>query len=273
LTIWLVKVIVPVQLGPCARGAEEAITALAVHPYPEIAGGHTAAKGDGDMRFAKLVGLGGALVLVVMAFAGTGLASAESACLEDPEGGALGECPEGKEWTGPIFGLATGVVFTINDKPIPCKKSEFLADYLKNEGEEIGVLYLILYFTFEECNKCTVEMENEPFYFLVLLDLAQHGILTEDEEGVPAILFKNCDINGVELNCLYESSKETLLSYVLEKKDEKPLAGAFAWNKQLFRGDDDSQLCDDEARIEATYLTYEDYQKVEGAELFFTIAP
>lgn len=225
------------------------------------------------MRLIKMLGLAGILALVAMAFVGVGAASADSACLVDPENGPKGECPAGSVWTGPIIGLASNALFIGGGVQTECK-SEFLADYDENEGAEEGVLYLILSLTFTECkNGCKkVIAENLPYLLLILMiqpGADAHAILTEDGKGRPAFLLENCG----GLNCLYETAEKALLNYILEEKEAKPLVGAWAaGNLPITRGGD-SPLCPKEGLFEATYLTYEDVNKVEGSELFFTALP
>ncbi|MGH2975107.1 MAG: hypothetical protein ACRDLL_09620 [Solirubrobacterales bacterium] len=228
------------------------------------------------MRLIKMLGFAGATALIAMAVVGTGAASADTACLEDPPGGAQGECQVG--WRGPIIGLAIPASFSINGKLIKCRSSEFLADWNKNEGKKVGDAYLILSLSFIECGECIVKAENLSWLLLVLVATQEHAFISEDPSfGRPSLLFENCNIGGVKLNCLYENADATLINYILETKENEkgvkvPLAGALAWNAQLFWAGGD-KLCAKEAGIEATYLIYEDVSKKDGPELFFTAIP
>jgi hypothetical protein len=236
------------------------------------------------VRLIKMLGLAGVTALVAMAFVGAATASADSACLEDPKGGAQGECPEGKIWTGPIFGLAAEVTIGIPGAADTVCKGEFLADWVKNEGKKIGVVYLILTFTLLNCTGGCVfkrmEAENLPWELLILMAEQsaeggkEHAFLREDGKGRPAILLENCTIDSTVDNCLYEFEKVVLLNYVLEEKESKPLVGAFRINTGLTRGGD-SPLCPmNGVSFEGTYLTYEDLKEnKEGGELFFTAIP
>lgn len=230
------------------------------------------------MKFIKMLSLAGATALAAMAFVGASAASADSACLVDPIGGAQGECPAEKVWNGPIIGLSQEAIFDLDEKETKCK-SEFLADWIKNEGKKIGALYLILTFTFT--NPCVgachaAFAENLPWSLLVLMAPGpsgqEHAILKEDGKGRPSILLEDCTILGLLLNCLYEFEPEILLNYALELKEKQPLVGAFEFNHALFRGGDDP-LCQGFVAFQASYLTYEDKEKKEGGELFFTAFP
>jgi hypothetical protein len=226
------------------------------------------------VRFLKMLGLAGATALVAMAFVSAGTASADSACLKDP--GAKGECPEGSIWTGPIIGLSPEALFVVDEKNTTCK-SEFLADYVENEGANVGVLYLILSLLFKECKGACPEVnaENLPYLFLALMK-ETHAFLYEDPFfGRPAVLLKDCIILNKLMNCLYSLPEKTLLIYLLEKNEKgEPLVGAFRVPfEPLTLTGDDKELCPKEARFEATYLIYEDKEKKEGPELFFTAFP
>lgn len=226
------------------------------------------------MRLIKMLGLVGATALVAMAFVGAGTASADSACLKDP--GDKGECPKESIWTGPIIGLASEALFILDEKNTICK-SEFLADYVENEGPNVGLLYLILSLIFKECKGACPEVtaEHLPYLFLVLMK-ETHAMLFEDPGFErPAVLLKDCVILNKLMNCLYNLPIKTLLVYILEKNEKgEPLVGAFRVPfEPLTIAGDDKEICPKEARFEATYLIYEDKEKKEGAELFFTSFP
>lgn len=225
------------------------------------------------MRLFKMLGLVGATALVAMAFVGAGTASADSACLVDPPGGALGECPAGAIWNGPIIGLSQVALFKVHNTVTQCK-SEFLADYNNNEGPHIGVLYLVLSLVFKECvGACEKAFaENLPYLLLVAMS-NQHAILRHDFNGAPSVLLQNCFILGIPLNCLYRLPQNSLLNYLLELNSQLlPLAGALRANLPLTWAGDD-MLCPAAANFEATYLIYKDQAGIEGAELFFTALP
>lgn len=217
------------------------------------------------MKFATLFSLA-ATILAAMALIGVGTASADSACLVDPDGGSQGECPGEKVWEGPIIGLEPEALFIIGGVHTTCE-SEFLADYIKDEGPKEGLLYLILDLTFDNCEGgCkTAVAENLPYSLLLLLWEQEHGYLTEDKKGRPAFLLEGCTV--LKLNCLYQPPEKTLVHYVLEEDEEEPLVAAT--NIQLTRGKD-SELCPKDAIFEGTYLIYEDDEEEEGGELFFT---
>lgn len=222
------------------------------------------------MKFVKLFALVAATTLAAMALIGAGTASADSACLVDPEGGSQGECPGEKVWEGPIIGLEPEALFIIGGVHTTCE-SEFLADYIRDEGPKEGLLYLILELTFDNCEGgCkTAVAENLPYLLLLLLWEQEHGYLTEDKKGRPAFLLEGC--TALKLNCLYQPPEKTLVHYVLEEDEEaEPLVGALAaTNIQLTRGKD-SELCPKDAIFEGIYLIYEDVEEEEGEELFFT---
>lgn len=221
------------------------------------------------MKFAKLFVLAAATTLAAMALIGVGTASADSACLVDPEGGSQGECPAEKVWEGPIIGLSPEALFIVNGNETKCK-SEFLADYLEDEGAKVGLLYLILTFTFSECKGYCPKASAEklPWLLLVLMWERKHAVISEDKNGRPAVLLENC--NGGVLNCLYNLPEKTLGNYVLEEKEKQPLVGALAFTNIQLAWAGDSKLCPETAVFEATYLIYEDVEKKEGGELFFT---
>lgn len=221
------------------------------------------------MRLMRTSGLAGFAMLAAMTFAGVGTAHADSLCFEDP--GIKGECIDELRWRGPIIGLSTESVFLTSLGDVTCK-SEFLADYVENEGAQIGILYLVLDFSFSNCKEfCTVaKVENLP-YLLLVDAIEEHAVLTEDGKGRPAILFENC--GALKLNCLYETEKEALLDYLLEWEEAVPLVGAFDPTKLPLPKGGDSQLCPNEAKWDATYLIYADGEKKEGAELFLTALP
>lgn len=221
------------------------------------------------MKLIKLFVIAGAAALAAMALAGAGTAYADSLCFEDP--GTKGECIDELRWRGSILGLSTESVFLTSLGDVTCK-SEFLADYVENEGAQIGILYLILAFTFSNCKGlCTVaKAENLP-YLLLVDAIEEHEVLTEDGKGRPAILLENC--GSLKLNCLYEAEKQALLNYLLEWKEAEPLVGAFDPSKLPFPRGGDSQLCPNEAKWDATYLIYADFEGKEGAELFLTALP
>lgn len=237
------------------------------------------------MRLAKMLGLVGAGALIVMMLTIGGSASADSACLEDPKvGGSQGECPEGKIWNKGIIGLASTVTIGFPDIGDTTCKGEFLADWVKNEGKKIGLVYLILTFRLTNCtgvcNFANKEGENLPWEFLVLMfrpnpEVAgEHAILREDGKGRPAILLENCTLNSMLVNCLYEFEKETLANYFLEEKEKQPLVGAFTFNTGMTRGGDSMVCPPNGVSFTATYLIYEDLTgPKEGGELFFTAIP
>ncbi len=225
------------------------------------------------MRLIKMLGLAGATALVAMAFVGASTASADSACLVDPPGGAFGKCPAGAIWNGPIIGLSQEAVFKVHNTETRCK-SQFLADYNFNEGPHVGLLYLILSLVFTEClGACqNAFAENLP-YLLLVSALNQHAILKHDFNGPPAVLLENCLILGFPLNCLYKLPQNSLLNYLLELNSQLlPLSGALSANLPLAWAGDDP-FCPAAANLEATYLIYEDFNGVEGGELFFTALP
>jgi hypothetical protein len=226
------------------------------------------------VRLIKMLGLAGATALAAMAFVGASTASADSACLIDPPGGALGECPAGAVWNGPIIGLSQEAVFKVDNTITTCK-SEFLADYNGNEGPHVGVLYLILKLNFTQCiGACQQAFAERLPYLLLPSMINQHAILRPDFNGPPSVLLENCLILGFFLNCLYNLPKpNSLLNYVLELNGKfLPLAGALRANLPLTWGGDD-MLCPGTANFEATYLIYKDNFNQEGAELFFTALP
>jgi len=226
------------------------------------------------MRFIKMLGLAGVTALAAMAFVGAGTASADSACLVDPPGGAQGECPPGAIWNGPIIGLSQEAVFKIDNTITKCK-SEFLADYNGNEGPHVGVLYLILTLNFTQCvGACpNAFAEHLPYLLLASMTPNQHAILKPDFNGPPSVLLANCLILGIPLNCLYNLPNPSLLNYLLELNSQfLPLAGALRANLPLTWAGD-GMLCPATGNFEATYLIYKDLNQVEGAELFFTALP
>jgi hypothetical protein len=226
------------------------------------------------VRLIKMLGLAGVAALAAMAFIGAGTASADSACLIDPPGGAFGECPAGAIWNGPIIGLSQEAVFKVHNTETKCK-SQFLADYNGNEGPHVGVLYLVLSLTFTECvGACqTAFAENLPYLLLVAMSPHQHAIMRHDFNGPPAVLLGNCFILGLLLNCLYRLPQNSLFNYQLEVNSQfLPLAGALQANLPLTWAGDD-MLCPGTAQFEATYLIYEDHNEIEGPELFFTALP
>ena len=223
------------------------------------------------MRLIKMLGLAAATALAAMAFLGSGTASADSACLVDP--GALGMCPAGSIWNGPIIGLSGEALFKVDNTITKCKSS-FLADYNFNEGPHVGVLYLVLTLNFFECvGACpNAFSENLPYLLLVAMN-QQHAKLTGDGFGPPAFLLQNCMILNVLLNCLYRTQPPVLANYVLELNSMGgPLAGALRFNTVVPWGGDDA-LCPQQAEFQATYLIYEDQGGIEGPELFFTALP
>lgn len=225
------------------------------------------------MRLVKMLGLAGATALAAMAFIGAGTASADTACLIDPPGGALGECPAGAIWNGPIIGLTQTALFKIHNTVTQCK-SEFLADYNNNEGPHVGVLYLILSLVFSECVGACERAFAENLPYLLLVRMAnQHAIMRPDFNGPPAVLLENCFILGIPMNCLYRLPQNSLLNYLLELNSQFfPLAGALRANLPLTWAGDD-MLCPQAGNFEATYLIYEDQGFIEGPELFFTALP
>jgi len=219
-----------------------------------------------------MLGLAGAGVLAAMAFLGASTASADSACLVDP--GAMGMCPAGAVWNGPITGLSGEALFKVDNTVTKCKSS-FLADYAFNEGPHVGVLYLVLNLNFFECvGACpNAFAENLPALLLVAM-VQQHAKLTGDGFGPPAVLLQNCFILNVPMSCLYKMQPPVLLNYLLELNQQTgfPLAGALRFNAPMVWGGDDP-LCPGGANFEATYLIYEDQNFIEGPELFFTALP
>jgi hypothetical protein len=226
------------------------------------------------VRLIKMLGFAAATALTAMALVGASAASADSACLVDPPGGALGTCPAGAVWNGPIIGLSQEAVFKVHNTVTTCK-SEFLADYNANEGPHVGVLYLVLNLNFTQCVGACQQAFAEHLPYLLLASMAnQHAILRPDFNGPPSVLLGNCLILGLVLNCLYNLPKpSSLLNYVLELNGQLfPLAGALRANLPLTWGGDD-MLCPGAANFEATYLIYKDVGGQEGAELFFTALP
>lgn len=226
------------------------------------------------VRPIKMLGFVGAAVLIAIACLGAGTASADSACLVDPPGGAFGECPVGAIWNGPIIGLSKAV-FKVHNTVTECK-SKFLADYNFNEGPHVGVLYLVLSLGFSECvGACQKAFaEHLPYLLLVSMSPNKHAILKNDFQGPPSVLLENCNILALALNCLYLLPPQSLLNYLLELNKETlfPLVGALQGNLPLTWGGDD-MLCPAQANLEVNYLIYEDVNNVEGAELFFTALP
>jgi hypothetical protein len=223
------------------------------------------------VRLIKMLGLACATALAVMAFLGGATASADSACLIDP--GALGVCPAGAIWNGPIIGLSGEASFKVDNTVTKCKSS-FLADYNFNEGAHVGVLYLVLTLNFFECvGACPNAFAENLSYLLLVSMVGLNAKLTGDGNGPPAVLLQNCMILNVLLNCLYKTQPPVLLSYVLEINSQgQPLAGALRFNTAIPWGGD-NPLCPQEAVFQATYLIYEDQGGVEGPELFFTALP
>lgn len=224
------------------------------------------------MRLIKLLGLAGAVALAAMAFVGASTASADSACLVDP--GALGLCPVGSVWNGPIIGLSGEATFKVDNTVTKCKSS-FLADYVGNEGPHVGVLYLILNLNFFECVGACPTAVAENLSYLLLVAMAQlHAKLTGDGNGPPSFLLENCLILNIPMNCLYKTQPPVLLNYLLEANEQTglPLAGALGFNVPLkWAGDD--PLCPENAVFQAKFLIYEDQFFAEGPELFFTALP
>jgi hypothetical protein len=226
------------------------------------------------VKFIKALGFTAAAALIAMAFVGASTASADSACLVDPPGGAQGLCPAGAVWNGPIIGLSQEAVFKVHNTTTKCK-SEFLADYNGNEGPHVGVLYLILTLNFTQCvGACQQAFaEHLPYLLLPSMSPKQHAILKPDFNGPPSVLLENCLVLGLFLNCLYNLPNPSLLNYVLEVNSQfLPLAGALRANLPLTWAGDD-MLCPAAANFEATYLIYKDLGGLEGAELFFTALP
>jgi hypothetical protein len=224
------------------------------------------------VRLIKMLVLAGASALAAMALIGASTASADSACLVDP--GAMGLCPAGAVWNGPIIGLSQEAVFKIHNTETKCK-SEFLADYNGNLGPHVGVLYLILTLNFTQCVGACINAfaERLPYLLLPLMSPNQHALLKPDFNGPPSVLLENCLVLGIPLNCLYTLPKPSLLNYLLELNNKfLPLAGAFRANLPLTWAGDDP-LCPAAGNFEATYLIYEDNFNQEGAELFFTALP
>lgn len=223
------------------------------------------------VRTIKMLVLAGATALAAMAFIGAGTASADSACLVDP--GALGLCPAGAVWNGPITGLSAEATFKVDNTVTKCKSS-FLADYVGNEGPHIGALYLVLNLSFSECVGACPNAFAENLPALLLVAMAQlHAKLTPDGFGPPAVLLQNCLILNIPMSCLYKTQPPVLANYLLELNSEGlPLAGALRFNAPLVWGGDDP-LCPEGAVFQATYLIYEDQNFVEGPELFFTALP
>lgn len=212
-----------------------------------------------------------AVALAAMAFVGAGTASADSACLADP--GALGLCPAGSVWNGPITGLSGEAIFEVDNTITKCKSS-FLADYVVNEGPHVGVLYLVLNINFFECVGACPNAFSENLPALLLVAMAQqHAKLTPDGFGPLAFLLQNCFILNMPMNCLYKTQPPVLLNYLLEVNlGGQPLVGALRFNAPLVWGGDDP-ICPGGAFFRATYLIYEDQNFFEGPELFFTALP
>lgn len=224
------------------------------------------------MRLIKMLVLAGVTALAAMAFVGASTASADSACLVDP--GPQGLCPAGAVWNGPIIGLSQEAVFKVHNTETKCK-SEFLADYNGNLGPHVGVLYLILTLNFTQCvGACqNAFAERLPYLLLPLMSPNQHALLKPDFNGPPSVLLQNCLILGLLLNCLYKLPQPSLLNYQLELNSKFfPLVGAFQANLPLTWAGDD-MLCPGAGNFEATYLIYEDFNNIEGPELFFTALP
>jgi hypothetical protein len=224
------------------------------------------------VRLIKMLCLAGATVLAAMAFVGAGTASADSACLVDP--GALGLCPAGAVWNGPIIGLSGEATFKVDNTVTKCKSS-FLADYVGNEGPHVGALYLVLNLNFFECVGACPNAFAENLPALLLVSMAQlHAKLTPDGFGPPAVLLQNCLILNIPMSCLYRTQPPVLLNYLLELNSQTgfPLVGALRFNAPMTWGGDDP-LCPEGAVFQATYLIYEDQAFVEGPELFFTALP
>lgn len=224
------------------------------------------------MRIIKMLGSAGAVVLIAMACVGAGTAAADSACLKDV--GINGVCPEGAAWTGPVIGLAKKAVFKIDNTETKCK-GKFLADYVANEGEHVGVIYLVLTLTFSECEgACENAIAEELPYMVLVKTLQKQAMWTKDgKPNPPAVLLENCMILNTQLDCLYETPDSMIFPYVLEKdSQEEPLAGALVFNPQLFWAGDNEQ-CTQEAQLESKFLIYEDIIGVEGPELFFASLP
>lgn len=220
----------------------------------------------------KMLGLAGIVALAMMAFIGTSTASADSACLVDP--GALGLCPAGSVWNGPIIGLSNEATFKVDNTVTKCKSS-FLADYVGNEGPHIGALYLILNLNFFECVGACPNVVAENLSYLMLVAMSQlHAKITGDGFGPPSFLLANCFILNIPMNCLYRTQPPVLVNYLLELNEQTglPLAGALGFNVPLQWGGDDP-LCPENAVFQAKYLIYEDQFFVEGPELFFTALP
>jgi len=218
-----------------------------------------------------MLGSAGAVALVAMAFVGAGTASADSACLVDP--GALGLCPAGSVWNGPILGLSGEALFKVDNTVTKCK-SVLLADYNFNEGPHVGVLYLVLSINFFECVGACPNAFSENLPGLLLVAMAQnHAKFTGDGFGPPAFLLQNCIILDVPMSCLYKTQPPVLLNYILEfNLGGQPLVGALRFNAPLVWGGDDA-ACPGGAVFQATYLIYEDQNFLEGPELFFTALP
>ena len=192
------------------------------------------AKGDDEVRLKiKMLGLAGVVALAAMAFVGTGTASADSACLVDP--GALGLCPVGAVWNGPIIGLSGEATFKVDNTITKCKSS-FLADYVGNEGPHVGVLYLILNMNFFECVGACPNAFAENLPDLMLVAMAQlHAKLNGDGIGPLSVLLQNCFILNIPMNCLYRTQPPVLLNYLLEANEQT--GHTVSWSASLQRAD------------------------------------
>jgi hypothetical protein len=229
------------------------------------------------MRLIKMIGLAALIALAAMAFVGASSVSADSLCLVDPViGGHNGECPAEKVYKGPILGLAKSSVILAEGLETLCK-SEFLADWIKNEGAHIGLELLILHFIISECKgSCkSTKAENLPYKVLAVA-LKLHVIVTGDGKGNPAWL-KECTLFGFPVNCLYEA-KEALLEYELGEPGKTN--AALKALVPLTRGGD-SALCPASGEWHALYEIYKDLGELsslppigkEGAPLYLTALP
>jgi hypothetical protein len=227
-----------------------------------------------NVRLIKMLGLAAVAVLVPIALLGVGNASADSACLEDPAGGVTGKCPENKVWTGPIIGLSNSALLSSSILTVLCK-SEFLANYVKNEGEHVGVLYLITSLSFANCTGGCSEAAAEQLSYLALASaLKQHIIITKDKLGNPSFLFKGCIILGeFTVNCLFEAAQPLLNYILLEDGKGTPVGGAFGASEVALVRGGDSALCPKEPKWSAVYSIYEDESGKDGAPLFLTALP
>ena len=225
------------------------------------------------MRLIKMLGLAAVAAVAAMALIGSGTASADSLCLEDPVvNGHNGECKAEKIWKGPVIGLALNKATLLAEGLETKCDSETLADYVSNEGAHIGLYLLVLHLTFTNCTGAckTAKAENLP-YLALANALKLHVIFTKHPGGPgnPAALLE-CTLFGFPVNCLYEQP-EALLTYELTTE-----GGALKAEVPLLRGGD-SGICPAKGTWHALYDIYEDLglgpPAKEGARLWLTALP